>query len=122
MHRNTILICDDDEGILEMLEIILSGNGYQTVAVRNSLQVFDVIDKQQPGLMLLDLWMPVMSGDQVLKALRQNPETAQLPVVVISASRDGQQIAETAGANEFVAKPFDISTLLSVVSRYCSKQ
>jgi len=118
MSNKTILICDDDEGILDMLEILLEGNGYHAIPIRNSLNIYDVINREHPDLLLLDLWMPVLSGDQVLKSLRTNPLTQDLPVIIISASRDGKQIAANAGANEFMAKPFDLDTLLKKIGQY----
>ncbi|SDF46504.1 two-component system, OmpR family, alkaline phosphatase synthesis response regulator PhoP/two-component system, OmpR family, response regulator MtrA [Mucilaginibacter pineti] len=118
MTNKTILICDDDEGILDMLEIVLEGNGYHIIPVQNSLNLYEVIDREHPDLLLLDLWMPVLSGDQVLRSLRKNPDTQDLPVIVISASRDGQQIAVNAGANDFMAKPFDVDFLLQKIQEY----
>jgi CheY-like chemotaxis protein len=115
MTNKTILICDDDEGILDMLDLILSESGFDTIPVKNSLQIYDTIEKQHPDLILLDLWMPVLSGDQVLRALRKNPETNNLPVIVISASREGKRIADEAGANDFIAKPFDLDQLVTKV-------
>ncbi len=118
MENKTIMICDDDEGILDMLEIVLEGSGYHIVPVKNSLLIYDVIEREHPDLLLLDLWMPVLSGDQVLKSLRKNPQTHALPVIVISASRDGQQIAVDAGATDFMAKPFDLDFLLKKIQEY----
>jgi len=118
MGNKTIMICDDDEGILDMLEIVLEGSGYHIVPVQNSLLIYDVIEREHPDLLLLDLWMPVLSGDQVLKSLRKNPQTHELPVIVISASRDGQQIAVDAGATDFMAKPFDLDFLLKKIQEY----
>ena len=115
MSNKTILICDDDEGILDMLELILEETGYRIIPVKNSLEIYEEIEKQQPDLILLDLWMPVLSGDQVLRTLRKNPETQSLPVIVISASREGARIAQEAGADLFLAKPFDLETLVSTV-------
>jgi len=118
MENKTILICDDDEGILDMLEIVLEGSGYKTVPVQNSLNLYEVIEREHPDLLLLDLWMPVLSGDQVLKTLRKNPKTYGLPIIVISASRDGKQIAVDAGATDFMAKPFDLDFLLRKIHQY----
>ncbi|OKS86244.1 response regulator [Mucilaginibacter polytrichastri] len=113
-----ILICDDDEGILDMLEIVLEDYGYNAISVRNSLDLYDVIEREQPDLLLLDLWMPVLSGDQVLKTVRKNPQIAELPVIVISASRDGEKIAVNAGATAFMAKPFDMDNLIQKIRQY----
>ena len=108
----SILICDDDEGILEMLEILLVDVGYRVVPVLNSLDIYTIIKRENPDLLLLDLWMPVLSGDQVLKTLRQDPKTHDLPVIVISASTEGKKIATNAGATDYVAKPFDLNALI----------
>ena len=117
MQQKTILICDDDEGILEMLEIVLENSGYNIIPVKNSLYLYQIIEKKQPDLLLLDLWMPVLSGDQILKDLRHNPQTSKLPVIIISASPQGKKIAADAGANDFMAKPFDLDALLKKIER-----
>lgn len=117
MGDKKILICDDDEGILDMLELILEDTGYITIPERNSLNIHGIIEKQNPDLLLLDLWMPVLSGDQVLKTLRSNSATRDLPVIIISASREGQRIAAEAGATEFIAKPFNFDELIEKIQK-----
>jgi len=115
MNNKKILICDDDEGILDMLGLILEETGYDIVTEQNSLNVNQLIEIESPDLIILDLWMPVLSGDQVLRGLRKNPNTENLPVIVISASRDGQVIAEQAGASDYLAKPFDFDELIDKI-------
>ncbi|RYY37983.1 MAG: response regulator [Sphingobacteriaceae bacterium] len=117
MSDKKVLICDDDEGILDMLELMLGESGFNTISVKNSLQIYEEIKNTCPDLILLDLWMPVLSGDQVLRVLRNNPETKNLPVIVISASREGERIAKEAGASGFIAKPFDIDQLIDRVQK-----
>lgn len=112
-NNKTILICDDDEGILDLVSIILEGSGFQTVCVQNSLEIFRKISEQNPDLIFLDLWMPQLSGDQVLKAIREDSSISDIPVIVMSASRDGAVIAQQAGASDFLAKPFDIDDLVN---------
>ena len=113
--RYKVLICDDDPGILEMLEMILSDEGYEVIPETNSVHVAALIKECQPDLLLLDLWMPVLSGDQVLRNLRGQAATAALPVIVISASNDGKAIAMGAGASDFIPKPFDLDLLIGMV-------
>lgn len=110
-----ILICDDDEGILDLVALVLEDAGFEAISEINSLNISKVIEKEQPDLLLLDLWMPVLSGDQVLRMIKNNPETCNLPVIVISASIEGKTIATEAGANDFIAKPFDINQLIDSV-------
>ncbi|RYY30585.1 MAG: response regulator transcription factor [Sphingobacteriaceae bacterium] len=115
MINKKILICDDDQGILDMMELILEDAGFETISEINSLNVYKLIEAEQPDLLLLDLWMPVLSGDQILRLLKHNTKTTDIPVIVISASIEGKSIAEEAGANDFLAKPFDINELISKV-------
>lgn len=112
-----ILICDDDEGILDMLAMVFEDSPYTIIAEQNSLNVKGLVESQSPDLVVLDLWMPVLSGDQVLKMLRKNPVTEDLPVIIISASREGQQIASKAGATGYISKPFDFEELMNMVDR-----
>jgi DNA-binding response OmpR family regulator len=115
MNAKKILVCDDDQGILDLLELLLEDNGYVVIRELNSLNVDQLIQTENPDLVLLDLWMPVLSGDQVLQNIRHNPKSINLPVMIISASRDGKDIARKAGADDYLPKPFDIDLLLNKV-------
>lgn len=117
-----ILICDDDEGILDLLTMLLEDNGFDVIAEQSSLNVYKIIESEHPDLLILDLWMPVLSGDQVLRMLKNNPATQTLPVMIISASMEGKQIAVLAGANDFMAKPFDVNTLVERVKKFLSEE
>lgn len=117
MENKKILICDDDEGIIDVLELILEDTGYTIISELNSLNANALILSTKPDLVILDLWMPVISGDQILRTLRNSPDTESLPVIVMSASRDGADIATAAGASAYVAKPFDYDNLLAVIDR-----
>ena len=117
MKTDKILICDDDEGILDMLALILEEYGYTVIAEQNSLLVNAKIAQVKPDIVLLDLWMPARSGDEVLKLLRKDPVTQNIPVIVISASREGRRTALDAGASAFLAKPFDFDELVLTVKK-----
>jgi DNA-binding response OmpR family regulator len=113
-----ILICDDDEGILDVTSIVLESNGYRVIPVINSLKVLDTVHKENPDLIILDLWMPGINGEQLVEALKGNADTRDLPIIIISASRDGSIIAKQSGANDFLEKPFDIDMLTERVKQY----
>ena len=108
MESKKIMICDDDPGILEVLEMMLEIEGYTVFTESNSTNLIKEISQSVPDLLLMDLWMPVLSGDQLLRTIRLTKELKQLPVIIFSASVDGNEIAEAAGANGFIAKPFDM--------------
>ena len=113
-----ILVCDDEQEILDITKLILEDSGYEVTALINSNEVISYIEKQQPDILLIDLWMPGMSGDQVIEQLRTKANIANLPIIVISASKDGRQVAFAAGADDFLDKPYDIDTLLAMVEKY----
>ncbi|MCD9854455.1 response regulator [Epilithonimonas sp. JDS] len=108
MNNKKIMICDDDPGILEVLEMMLEIEGYTVFTESNSTNLIKEINNTLPDLLLMDLWMPVLSGDQLLRTIRGTKELEHLPVIILSASVDGNEIANNAGANGFIAKPFDM--------------
>ncbi len=121
MDNKKILVCDDDHGILEMLQLILEEEGYQVILEENSVNALKRIESESPDLVLLDIWMPVISGDQILRSLKADPSNLGLPVLMYSASTDGKVIAKNAGADDFLAKPFEIDTLLERVDRLINR-
>src|SRR3954451_652607 len=100
-----ILVIDDDQAMRDMLETVLLDEGYSVILARNGKEGLELAARQRPALVLLDLMMPVMDGWQFLDAIKQMPEFANLPVLLLSASR---QIASTAKDNPvkaYIPKP-----------------
>lgn len=113
-----ILVVDDEPHIRRILQFLLEGAGYQTVAVGDGRQAVDVLPCVQPDLVLLDLMMPHLDGFAVLERIRQNRETRRLPVIMLTA--DDQWSARIkglrGGANDYVAKPFNHDELLARIA------
>ena len=116
MEGKKIMICDDDQGILDVVEMMLEIEGYTVFKESNSSNLMNEIKRTSPDLLLMDLWMPVLSGDQVLKAIRTTRQFEDLPVIILSASVDGSQIATNAGANGFIAKPFNMDDMIRTIN------
>ena len=106
-----IMICDDDAGILEMMEMIMEEYGYEVITEANSFNLLRRLELDKPDLLLLDIWMPLFSGDQVLKSIKADSKFVGLPVIMYSASSEGQAIALGCGADDYITKPFDIDDL-----------
>ncbi|WP_294205430.1 response regulator [uncultured Chryseobacterium sp.] len=115
MEAKKIMVCDDDQGVLDVIEMMLDSSGYTAFTEINSTNLISEIKKNQPDLVLLDLWMPVLSGDQVVRAIRADQNISHLPVIILSASRDGDDIAMEAGADAFLSKPFDMDELIDTI-------
>lgn len=113
-----ILVIDDDQAMRNMLETVLLDEGYSVILARNGKEGLEMVDRQRPALVLLDLMMPVMDGWQFLEAIKARPEYSDLPILLLSASR---QIASTARDNPvkaYIPKPFELARLLSCIDQY----
>lgn len=110
------MICDDDQGILDVLEMILEPEGFEISKEIDSTLLINRIHSEKPDLLLLDLWMPMLSGYEIIKQVRSDHQTAKLPIVVLSASRNEHKIALETGADRFMAKPFDINDIVMLVN------
>lgn len=118
MDKKKILICEDDEGILDILHLVFEQSGFSTILLNSCAGMEVLVEKEKPDLVLLDLWMPGMNGDVALQQLREKPVHKDLPVIIMSASHEGARIAQAAGATAFVAKPFDVLQLVETVRKY----
>ncbi|MCL7987012.1 response regulator [Sphingobacterium sp. lm-10] len=115
MAQKRVFICDDDKGITDMLEMVLELEDVDTITETDSVYAYDKITEFKPDILIVDLWMPVVTGDQLIKKIRANDALKHIFIICISASRDGLQVAKDAGANKFIAKPFDVDDFLTTV-------
>lgn len=119
MSKN-ILIAEDDESILEVVRIILEDAGYTVHAARNSEQFVKTLSTVRPHLFLLDIWLSGEDGGKIAKKIKKDPETAAIPIIIVSANAETAKIADEVGADDFLLKPFDIEALLTIVSKHTS--
>lgn len=106
MGLPTVLIVDDDRQIAEGTAVRLRAAGYETLVVHNGAEGLAAAHLRTPDAILLDVRMPVMDGMTALGRLKDDPETQEIPVVMLSASVIDQNAALDAGARFFVKKPF----------------
>jgi adenylate cyclase len=113
----TILAVDDQPANLRLLDAVLSPRGYRVVHATSGEQALELLPSSGVDLVLLDIVMPGIDGYEVCRRIRSVPETAFLPVVMITASgHQEKKRAIEAGADDFVSKPFDQSELLARVA------
>lgn len=110
-----VLVVDDEDGIRGLLQAILADEGYEARGARDGLAALDILRDWTPDLILLDLSMPRMSGHEFLEARRQEGLARDVPVIVLSASRqiDQRLLAE----HTVVPKPFEVERFLEAVAR-----
>ncbi len=113
-----VLIVDDDHAILEAMQIAIEDEGYdvQTVADGNSAAL--KAKEFLPQIILLDLLLSGKDGTEIIGQLRKQPETKDIPVILLSAHPTAAETAKKCGATDFLAKPFDVDELLDKVATH----
>lgn len=111
-----IMVADDDPGILDAVGMMLEMEGYQVNATLNGNTVLN-LENDLPDIYVLDIWMSGSDGRELCKKLKSGDRTKDIPVILISASNDLKRSAEFAGADDFLAKPFEIDMLLSKIEK-----
>ncbi len=114
-----LLIVDDEPFTVEMLESFLQINGYETVGAFNGEDGLVLVSVEQPEAVILDLMLPDLEGFEVCQRIRRQPESANLPVLIMSARTDvdARERAAAAGANGYLVKPVNFPHLLAELKR-----
>jgi len=118
-NKKKILVVDDEEDILHFLELVLKEKGYLVVTAAGGHEALTQAQIERPDLVLLDIMMPQMDGWEVLKLLRVDEETAQIPVAMLSARTEAKDRVQglQEGAVDYICKPFSLKELLSKIEQ-----
>jgi len=117
MSKKTIMIADNDPGIVDVLTLMLEDAGYEVETTDDGQTVKD-IEEHLPDLILLDIWMAGFDGRDICKYLKSQKLTKHIPIIMISANKDAEEIAKEAGADDLLAKPFEMSNLLTIIEKH----
>ncbi len=117
--KKKILIADDDSAILDVLTLFLEDVGYEVETTGNGATIRD-FPNGYPDLLLLDIWLSGWSGRDICLSLKSQEATQHLPIILISANNQTEKIAREAGADDFLAKPFNLDDALEKIERYLS--
>ena len=109
-----ILIADDDDEIANLIRRIVARAGFQSLRAENGQEALDLITKEQPNLLLLDISMPYKNGLEILREVRGQSKNASMPVIMVTGKTDESVIVEAleAGADDYIPKPFDDDELI----------
>jgi DNA-binding response OmpR family regulator len=112
-----LLVADDDEDILTLVQLRLSRSGFEVIVARDGEAALRLAQERHPDLAVLDWMMPKASGLEVLRAIRSNSETADIPVVLLTARASEADVQEglDAGAVDYIVKPFSPQELATRV-------
>ena len=117
-----ILIVDDVMSNVLLLKVLLTNEKFQIATASNGRQALDQVIKEKPDLVLLDVMMPDMSGFEVSQQLKANPETAEIPIIFLTALNSTADIVKgfQVGGNDFISKPFNKEELIIRVTHQIS--
>jgi CheY-like chemotaxis protein len=110
-----VLVVEDHADLREMLAVLLESEGFQVQTARNGAEALTAMHERRPSVILLDLMMPVMSGDEFRQRQLAEPEYANVPVICMTAAHDGPQRAKRMHATQYFQKPVDFDELISAV-------
>ncbi|MCW5941991.1 MAG: response regulator [Fimbriimonadaceae bacterium] len=114
-----VLVCDDERHIVRLIQVNLERQGYKVVTAFDGKEGLEKIQSEKPDLVVLDVMMPYMDGFEVLKSIRRDEATAELPVIMLTAKAQDKDVFEGYhyGADMYLTKPFNPMELVAFVKR-----
>jgi DNA-binding response OmpR family regulator len=115
-----VLVVEDDRDLLALLEMVLSDAGHRVRTAGEGGAALELISEEMPGVILLDMRMPGMNGWEFAREFRSRHGRA-CPIVVVTAAENARLRAEEIGAEDWLAKPFELDDVLAIVARLLSR-
>ena len=112
MEKLKFLILEDDYDIGMMMKMMLKFKGYDVSLFTNPFSIEEEISNHHYELIFMDMLLSGRNGIDICEALKRNPALAPIPLIMMSAHPDAREICLSAGANDFIAKPFELKELL----------
>lgn len=110
----TILILEDEDAIADLARSLLEGEGYRVILAPNGREGLRCLTEERPDLVLSDVMMPLMDGREFARVVRGDPTHAHIPLILMSAAGSG--VVADVPHTAFLAKPFDLMTLIALVA------
>jgi two-component system, OmpR family, alkaline phosphatase synthesis response regulator PhoP len=120
MAKKRILLVDDEPALVELMKIRLEANGYEVLTAIDGQAALDTARKESPDLIILDLMLPKMDGYKVCRLLKFDEKYKKIPILMFTAraQESDKQLGQEVGADGYVVKPFEPSTLLSKIKEF----
>jgi CheY-like chemotaxis protein len=118
-HVVSVLVVDDHPATVEFVKSALEELGMEVDTAENGAECLLAVSRKRPGLIVLDVLMPVMDGFQALQVLQQSPETKDIPVIMLTAKSDDADVSYgwSHGVTSYLTKPFSVEHLVVLVRR-----
>jgi len=116
--KKKILLIEDSTTTIKLLQERLSANNYDVVVAVNGKEGLNSWIQEKPNLVLLDIMMPEMDGYSLLQQVKGNEDIDAVPVIIVTARNEMEELFKIEGASDYVVKPFDIEELLTKIKKY----
>jgi len=113
-----VFVFDDNVDILELCTIILEDAGYEIKTSSTSNDIIDQVSAYMPDIIFMDNWLPDVGGIDATRELKAHETLSKIPVIYFSANNDVKSLADQAGADGYLSKPFDIAELEEIIKKY----
>ena len=119
-----ILTCDDEKHIVRLIQVNLERQGYEVITAYNGVECLEKVKEDRPDLIVLDVMMPEMTGFEVLETLKKDPETENIPVIMLTARAQDSDVLRgwQSGGECYLTKPFNPMELIAFVKRIFSME
>lgn len=116
--KKTIMVVDDNPDIITIVRTILEGKGYKVMSAYSGAELLSSLEKDKPDLVVLDIMMPQMDGLEVLTRLKAAPDTASIPVILLTAKVQYEDVlgGYKLGADYYITKPFTSTQLINGIN------
>ncbi len=120
IKKNKILVIDDTEDILEALELVLTNGGFAVDLATKEERVYEMMAGHEPlpDLILLDVLLSGQDGRMIARKLKDNTKTKHIPIIMMSAHPDVEKTIHKSGADDYLAKPFEMTGLFSKIHKF----
>lgn len=116
-HAVEVLVVDDDDAIVDALSLLLELEGFK-VRTSDGISLIEQVRSSKPALILLDVWLSGQDGRELCRQLKKDSKTKNIPVILISASRNLAKNAQDVQADGYLEKPFEMERIMSVVTQF----
>jgi CheY-like chemotaxis protein len=113
-----ILVVEDDPQVARLISLVLQRSGHASQVVADGQSALDSARQQKPSMIFADLTIKGMGGEQLCSTLKAQPDTKDIPYVVVSGDRDIAEKARQCGADDYMGKPFEFEDLIRLVNKY----
>jgi len=117
MKKSKILVVEDEESLLKLESILFTSKGYTVTGVRDGKSALEAVERDRPDVVVLDVMLPDSDGFDICRAIKENPATRSLPVIMLTAKKSSVDLerGKVAGADAYITKPFKSVKVLEVI-------